>query len=128
MTRRGLLSALSGGCVSMALEAQLPVRKAPQKLPPKLGEFLAYLDPATENIVVRLTDPAYTSHAPASQNRHVSSRSTLLLFSNDRHGVMAPFTLDLKTAVLKQLAEPQELKTDTLLFDSSERACLFLDG
>ena len=112
----------------MALQAQPPARKANPKLPPKLGEFLAYLDPATENTVIRLTDPATTSRSPASQNRHVSSRSPLLLFSNDRHGVMAPFTLDLKTAVLKQLAEPNELKTDTLLFDSAERACLFLDG
>jgi oligogalacturonide lyase len=112
----------------MTLQAQPPARKPSQKLPPKLGEFLAYLDPATENTVIRLTDPAYTSRSPAPQNRHVSSRSPLLLFSNDRHGVMAPFTLDLKTAVLKQLAEPVELKTDTLLFESSERACLFLDG
>jgi oligogalacturonide lyase len=128
MTRRGLLSVLSGGCVSLALEAQQPSRKPLPKLPPKLGEFLAYLDPATENIVLRLTNPAYTSRSPASQNRHVSSRSPLLLFSNDRPGAMAPFTLDLKTAVLKQLAEPAELKTDTLMLGSADRACLFLDG
>jgi oligogalacturonide lyase len=128
MTRRGLLPALSAGWISLALEAQQPAHKPLPKLPPKLGEFLAYLDPSTENIVVRLTDPGYTSRSPAPQNRHVASRSPLMLFSNDRHGVMAPFTLELKTAVLKQLAEPKELKTDTLLLDSADRSCLFLDG
>jgi len=128
MTRRGLLSALSGGCVSLAAQAQQPTRKPLPKLPPKLGEFLSYLDPATENIVVRLTDPGYTSRSPAPQNRHVSSRSPVMLFSSDRHGLMAPFTLDLKTAALKQLADPTELKTDTLLLETADRSCLFLDG
>jgi oligogalacturonide lyase len=128
MTRRGLLSAISAGCASLTLDAQAPARKPAPKLPAKVGEFSAYLDPATENIVVRLTDPRHTSHSPAAQNRHITGRSGLLLFSNDRHGAPAPFTLDLKTAALKQLAEPENLKPDALSLDSTDRACLFLDG
>ena len=128
MTRRGLFSAFSTGCLTLALEGQTVPKKTGARLPSKVGEFVAYLDPATENIVVRLTDPAHTSHVPAAQNRHVARRSQLLLLSNDRHGALAPFSLDLRTGTLRQLAETKALKPDTLLFDSTDKSCLFIDG
>ena len=93
-----------------------------------LGEFVAMVDPVTENLVVRLTNPTYTSINPPAQNHHVSSKSRFILYGSDRMGAMSPYHLDLKTAVARQLADTKAFRPDTLAMDLEERNCFFVDG
>ncbi len=102
--------------------------KGRNKLPPTLGEFVAMVDPVTENLVIRLTNPTYTSINPPPQNHHVSSKSRFLLYGTDRRGTLCPHHLDLKTAVARQLADTKAFRPDTLAMDQQERYCFFVDG
>src|SRR5271166_3673471 len=132
MTRRDLLSALPFSSAAFAFQAakqaQTPGAKGRKKLPPSLGEFVAMVDPATENLVIRLTNPTYTSINPPPQNLHVSSKSRFLLYGSDRMGAMSPYHLDLKTASVRQLADAKAFRPDTLAMDLEERTCFYVDG
>jgi len=86
------------------------------------------VDPVTENLVVRLTNPTYTSVNPPSQNHHVSSKSRFVLYGCDRMGTMSPYHLDLKTAAARQLADTRAFHPDTLAMDLEERNGFFVDG
>ncbi len=107
---------------------QAPGGKGRNKLPPTLGEFVAMVDPTTENLVIRLTNPTYTSINPPPQNHHVSSKSRFVLYGSDRMGTMCPFHLDLKTAEARQLADTKAFRPDTLTMDLDERNAFFVDG
>jgi oligogalacturonide lyase len=129
MTRRDLLCAFPFGSVALAFqEKQAPAGKGRNKLPPSLGEFVAMVDPATENLVVRLTNPSYISINPPAQNHHISSKSRFILYGSDRMGVMSPYHLDLKNAVARQLADTKAFRPDTLAMDLEEHNCFFVDG
>ena len=131
MTRRELLGALGISSTAFAFQAKqspLPAAKGRNKLPPTLGEFVAMVDPVTENLVIRLTNPAYTSINPPAQNRHISSKARFILYGSDRMGKMCPYHLDLKTAVARQLADTKALRPETLTMDQQERYCFFVDG
>src|SRR5271168_4246836 len=131
MTRRELLCAFPLSSTAMAFQSkptQTPAAKGRSKLPPSLGEFVAMVDPVTENLVVRLTNPTYTSVNPPSQNHHVSSKSRFVLYGCDRMGTMSPYHLDLKTAAARQLADTRAFHPDTLAMDLEERNGFFVDG
>jgi oligogalacturonide lyase len=131
MTRRQLLCALPFSSAAFAFQTkknQAPSTKDRNKLPPTLGEFVAMVDPVTENLIIRLTNPSYTSVKPPAQNHHVSSKSRFLLYGSDRAGAMCPYHLDLKTAVARQLADTKAFRPDTLSMDLEERTCFFVDG
>src|SRR5208283_5386876 len=131
MTRRELLCALPFSSSAFAFQAkpnQAPGGKGRNKLPPSLGEFVAMVDPTTENLVIRLTNPTYTSINPPSQNHHVSSKSRFVLYGSDRMGSMCPYHLDLKTAAARQLADAKAFRPDSLAMDIQERYCFFVDG
>ena len=124
ITRRGLLGFIPGSLLAVAP----PVRTKKSKPLPSVGEFFRYTDPTTETVVVRLTNPATTSLLPAAQNRFVSSRSHFLVFSSDRTGAFAPYEMDLRTGVPRQLASTANLVSQTLTLDPKERLLYFLDG
>jgi oligogalacturonide lyase len=131
MTRRELLCALPFSSSAFAFQThqyQSPTKKNRDKLPPTLGEFVAMVDPVTENLVIRLTNPTYTSINPPAQNHHVSSKSRFVLYGSDRGGTMCPYHLDLKTAVAKQLADAPAFRPDTLAMDIEERNAIFVAG
>ncbi len=132
MTRRELIGsfavAASAPFAGTAFQSAHQESKKKQKALPTLGEFVSYSDPATENLVVRLTAPFHTAVMPPSQNRHVSSESRFLIFSSDRSGRMNPFHLDLRTAILKQLADDDGYVPASLTIDWQEKRALFLSG
>src|SRR5271165_1204911 len=131
MTRRELLCALPLSSAAFAFQTKqppAPAGKGRNKLPPSLGEFVAMVDPATENLIVRLTNPTYTSVNPPPQNRHVSSKSRFVLYGSDRMGAPSPYHLDLKTAAARQLADTKAFRPDTLAMDLQERNCFFVDS
>lgn len=133
MTRRELIRSSAAAALGLtsqaaAFQAGRQDSKKKQKALPTLGEFFSYLDPSTENLVVRLTSPSYTSLMPPSSNRHVSSESRFLVYSSDHGGSLSPFHLDLRTAVPKQLAEGDGYIASSLCVDWQEKRALFLSG
>lgn len=104
------------------------IREPKEQSLPQAGEFVRLADPATENPVVRLTTPAYSSVLPAATNRFVSLKPRLILCSSDRNGAMAPFSIDLRTGAVRQIAAAAKLDPASLCLDAGGRNVYFLDG
>jgi oligogalacturonide lyase len=122
ITRRAIFAVLPGGLVPAS---KVPIRE--RRPLPQMGEFFRFADPATETLVVRLTNPATNSLLPAASNRFVSSKRRFLIFSSDRTGRPTPFQLDLRTARLRQLAQTADLLPNSLCMEESERFLYFID-
>lgn len=123
MTRRTVLGLVPG--------AILAAQKKPAPshgLPPARGEFVRFVDRLTENVVVRLTPPTYQNLLPLRENTFVSSREGFLVFSSDRTGAFAPFRANLKTGIVTQLAQTEELQPRSLALDARERELWLIDG
>jgi oligogalacturonide lyase len=110
---------------ALAAATKLPT-KGPRPLP-RVGEFVRFIDPTTETVVVRLTSPVSASLLPAISNRFVSSKRRFLIFSSDRTGKPAPFQLDLRTGRLRQLAQTPDLLPHSLCMDQKERFLYLID-
>jgi oligogalacturonide lyase len=95
---------------------------------PQVGEFIRIVDPLTENIVVRLTDPRFQSHLPAPVNRFISSQERFILYSSNKPGRLAPFLADLRSGRARQLAAPESLVPESLCLDERERSLYLIDG
>jgi oligogalacturonide lyase len=108
--------------------AQTKNRGGSAKPLPSVGEFVRFADPATENPVVRLTDTRSESVLPAADRRFISTRERFLLFSSNRNGAFSPFQVDLRTGLIRQLAETADLQTRSLALDGRERILRFIDG
>jgi oligogalacturonide lyase len=131
MTRRSMLCLLPSAWVAGYAQigfAQTKSRGATAKPLPSVGEFVRFADPATENPVVRLTDPRSDSVLPSADRHFVSTRERFLLFSSNRTGVFCPFQVDLRTGALRQLTETTQLQTRSLTLDSRERLLHYIDG
>ena len=101
--------------------------KKPREIP-RVGEFVRYVDPTTENTLVRLTALSSANRLPAPQNSFVSAKNRFLVFSSDRTGAFTPHQVDLRSGVIHQLAESSALNPLSLSLDESERSLFFLDG
>lgn len=123
MSRRAFLAALP---IALGAQVKQPFRKA--RPLPAAGEFARLLDPATENIFVRLTALTSVSLLPYERNRFVSTRERILIFSSNRSGRFAPHQIDLRTGVIRQIAEPANLNPKSLCFNHQEKSILYLDG
>ena len=117
-----MFAVLPGGLVATS---SVPVRE--RRPLPQVGEFFRFSDPATEAVVVRLTNPGTSSLLPAAANRFVSSKHRFLIFSSDRTGRPSPFQLDLRTGRLRQLAQTADLVPHSLCMDEKERSLYFID-
>ena len=124
ITRRSILSAIPASLAAAAFVQ--PARRARELA--RVGEFVRLLDPVTENTVVRLTALSSVSHLAVPQNRFISARNRFLIFSSDRTGILAPYHLDLRSGVVRQLAETEHLDPSSLCLDISERSLFFIDG
>jgi oligogalacturonide lyase len=122
ITRRAMFTALPGGLVAASSTRTRDPRPLPQ-----VGEFFRFIDPTTETMVVRLTNPATTTLLPAPSNRFVSSKRRFLIFSSDRTGRQTPFQLDLRTGRLRQLARTADLVPHSLCMDEKERFLYLID-
>jgi oligogalacturonide lyase len=94
---------------------------------PSVGEFVRFPDPVTETPVVRLTNTRTSSVLPAATNRFVSVRERFLVFASDRGGKFAPFRVDLRTGVVRQIADTDGLQARSLCLDAKERSLYFID-
>lgn len=92
------------------------------------SDFRKFPDPATEFEVVRLTDPAHTSHLPAYYNRAMARRGGFLIFSSDRTGSHQVFRMDLKSGECRQLTEVEALDPGSATLLPEERGFCCFDG
>jgi len=95
---------------------------------PSVGEFVRFADPDTETLVVRLTSVASASLLPAPSNRFVSVKERFLVFSSNRTGKFAPFRVDLRNGLLRQIAVTSNLLPLSLCLAPHERSVYFLDS
>jgi len=86
-----------------------------------------YADPATENAVLRLTDPAYSSILPPSSS-HSISRHGFLVCASDVSGRYEAYRIDLKSGVQKQLTDAADLDPHSLTLLQDDRGIVYLDG
>ena len=91
-------------------------------------EFKRFADATTETPVTRLTDPAHTSFLPAPHLSSVNRRGSLLLYSNDRTGVMQLYRMDLKTGLSHQLSAGDPVHPRAAAILTGERHIAYLAG
>ncbi len=94
---------------------------------PVAGEFVRFTDPTTENTVVRLTALSSNSFLPPPPGRFVSSKERLLVFSSDRRGKLMPYQVDLRTGVLRNIAETGRLDPGSLTLVDKKQLLYFQD-
>jgi oligogalacturonide lyase len=92
------------------------------------SEAKRYADEATENAVVRLTDPAHQSWLPASYCRPISHKSDFLIYSSDRSGAVQAYRLDLKSGQSRVIADTADLVTGSLTLSADDREFAYLAG
>jgi oligogalacturonide lyase len=117
-TRRTFVAALAGAGACLAAEKG-------QSYP---SEAKRYADEATENYVVRLTDPAHQSWLPAFYNRPISRKSDFLIYSSDRSGLVQAYRLDLKNGQSRALTAVPELVPGSLTLAPDDREFAYLAG
>jgi oligogalacturonide lyase len=125
MTRRAMLVLLPASLAAQTRGRSTKPRARPL---PSVGEFVRFADPSTETPVVRLTSTGSASLLPAPANRFVSVKERFLMFSSDRGGKFAPFKVDLRTGLLRQVAETSNLLPLSLSLAPHERSLYFIDG
>ncbi|HEX4748342.1 MAG TPA: hypothetical protein VH302_02265 [Bryobacteraceae bacterium] len=129
ITRRTLLTGITASLTESVLcqEAKALPRSQKAKSLPRAGEFVRFLDPVTENPVVRLTAVTSNSFLPRPTNRFVSIKDRFLLFSSDRTGTLAPFQVDLRNGMLMQLAKPRKLAPESVCLSLKKSLLYLLD-
>lgn len=123
ISRRALLYAFP---IALAGQVKPQTQKKGKQLP-KVGEFTRVIDPVTENTIVRLTSTASASILPYPRHRFVSARERILLFSSNRGGRFAPYTVELRTGVIRQITDASKLVQRSVSFDRQEKSALYLD-
>lgn len=92
------------------------------------SEARRYLDPATEFVVTRFTDPGHGSWLPDPTASCVSGRGNFLVYSSERTGAAQVFRMDIKTGQNWLVTEAVELATSSLVLLPDERHVVYFDG
>jgi oligogalacturonide lyase len=126
LSRRTFVASIAGAGACLAADKN-------QAYP---SEAKRYADEATENPVVRLTDPAHQSWLPAYYGRPISRKSDFLIYSSDRSGAVQAYRLDLKNGQSHALTGAQagaqsdasNLITGSLTLAPDDREFTYLAG
>jgi oligogalacturonide lyase len=86
-----------------------------------------YVDPATEFMVWRLTEPVYSSFLAAPWNRCITRRG-LLLYASDRGGKMDVLRTDLKGGESVRLTDARQLDPRSVALTPNDRSFCYIDG
>jgi oligogalacturonide lyase len=92
------------------------------------SETRRYLDPTTEFVVFRFTDPAHASFLPGPANHCVSGRGNFLLYASDRTGSAQAYRMDLKSGQSWLITEAEALEPSSLVLFPDERHIAYFDG
>jgi oligogalacturonide lyase len=86
-----------------------------------------YVDPATEFMVLRLTEPTYSSFLAAPWNRCITRRG-LVLYASDRGGKMDVLRMDVKGGESVRLTDARQLDPHSVALVPNDRSFCYLDG
>jgi len=92
------------------------------------SEARRYLDPATEFLVTRFTDPAHRSWLPEPGAFCVAGRGNFLVYSSERTGTAQVYRMDIKTGQNWLVTEAAELAPSSLALLPDERNLVCFDG
>ena len=92
------------------------------------SELQRFADPATELEVLRLSNPAYSTHMPAYYGRALSHKGQFLLCWSDRTGSPQAFRINLKSGEWLQLTGAEALDGSSLTLMPDERSFCHFDG
>ncbi len=123
-SRRWFLASIPTAFQATALAGSADTEKG-RVFPPTIKR---YADATTEFIVMRLTDPAYTSLLPPATSHPVAKRSNFLLFASDLTGRFQAFRMDLKSGQMRQLTDAAALDSSSLALDPAERGIFYYDA
>ena len=87
-----------------------------------------FLDAATENAFIRLTDPGYSSYLPPASARPFLQRGNSLLYASDRGGSWQAYRMDVKSGQSRQLSRCEALIPEALALSPDERTLYVVDG
>lgn len=87
-----------------------------------------FSDPATENPILRLTDPAHTSFLPPSYARAFSRHGNFLLYTSDQAGAFEAFRLDSKSGQSRQLTVSEDFDIHSFTLFEEDRSLAHFDG
>jgi oligogalacturonide lyase len=118
LSRRTFVASIAGAGACLAADKN-------QAYP---SEAKRYADEATENPVIRLTDPAHQSWLPAYYGRPISRKSDFLIYSSDRSGAVQAYRLDLKNGQSHLLTETSDLVAGSLTLAPDDREFAYLAG
>lgn len=116
LSRRWFLASLPAACLGQTVGKGRILPSA----------FKRYADPATENSVIRLTDPAHSSIL--GSGLHSVSRHGFLICASDASGRYEAYRIDLKSGQQKQLTEAAELDPYSLTLTPDDRGIVYIDG
>lgn len=102
--------------------AQAPSQKGP--VLPSVAK--RYLDPATEFVILRLTDPESTAILPSSGTRPLSNRA--MLYASDATGKWEALRMDLRSYESQPLTDAVALDPQSLSFMPNEKGFWHFDG
>lgn len=88
----------------------------------------AYLDPATEFPVERLTDPSHASRLPPPHARAFSRKGDFLLYASDRSGSFQLYRMNERTGESEQLTEARALEPDAFTLLANDGGVCYFDG
>jgi len=106
--------------VAAAFSGEASVAQEPGKGRTLPSVAAKYLDPATEFIVVRLTDPQHSCVLPAAGNHVLTSRS--MLYASNQTGRWEAFQMDLKNYQSRQLTEAGALDISSLAYLPTQKS------
>jgi oligogalacturonide lyase len=116
LSRRWFLASLPAACLGQTVGKGRVLASA----------FKRYADPATENVVTRLTDPAYASILAAGT--HSVSRHGFLVCASNASGRYEAYRIDLKSGQQKQLTDADDLDPYSLTLLADDRSIIYLNG
>ena len=93
------------------------------------SEAKRFVDEATENVLMRLSDPAHNCWLPGLGSRAISRKGDFLICASDRAGSVAAYRLDLKNGTWREIAAASALIPESLTLTADEREFAYLaDG
>jgi oligogalacturonide lyase len=116
LSRRWFLASLPAACFGQSVGKGRVLPSA----------FKRYADPATENTVQRLTDPAHSSLL--ASGTHSVSRHGFLVCASDVSGRYEAYRIDLKSGQQKQLTDAADLDPYSLTLMADDRGIVYVDG
>ena len=87
-----------------------------------------YTDPSTEFEILRLTNPAYTSHLSAPPGRAIARRGEFVILATDRTDTLQLQRLDLKSGQSRVLTTASHLHPGAFALSADDRTAYYLDG